>query len=82
MQRSQEYSDSSSDIAFLQLQGELPKQVAVANLSEDMINTTHTFQSFGFRRLREIIGLNAAGEIRGTVQEKSTNAALTPCKCS
>src|SRR5919112_6487713 len=30
----EEYSDSSLDIAFLQLQEELPKQVAVANLSE------------------------------------------------
>jgi hypothetical protein len=44
----EEYSDSSLDIAFLQIQGDLPKHVAVANLSEK-IDFWHTFRSFGFR---------------------------------
>src|SRR5215475_6840724 len=60
----EEYSDASSDIAFLQLQGKLPEQVAVANLSET-IDSTHAFRSFGFRKEKTFDGLYADGAIQG-----------------
>jgi hypothetical protein len=65
-----EYSDSSVDIAFLQLQEkELPKQAAVANLSET-IDSTHTFRSFGFRKEKTFDGLYSDGIIQGKVRKK------------
>ena len=66
----EEYSNSSLDIAFLQLQEkELPKQAAVANLSET-IDSTHTFQSFGFRKEKTFDGLYSDGIIQGKVRKK------------
>jgi conflict system STAND superfamily ATPase/trypsin-like peptidase len=66
----EEYSDSSLDIAFLQLQDkELPKQAAVANLSET-IDSTHAFQSFGFRKEKTFDGLYSDGIIQGKVRKK------------
>lgn len=52
----EEYSDYSSDIAFLQLQEKLSEQVAVANLSET-IDDSHAFKSFGFRKPLNFDGL-------------------------
>jgi S1-C subfamily serine protease len=77
----EEYSDSSLDIAFLQLQEkELPKQVAVANLSET-IDSTHTFRSFGFRKEKTFDGLYSDGTIQGKVRKKfkgdSDNSNIT-----
>jgi S1-C subfamily serine protease len=68
----EDYSDAPSDIAFLQLQGKLPKQVAVANLSEtiDPTHPTHTFLSFGFRKEKTFNGLYSDGVIQGKVQRK------------
>jgi hypothetical protein len=66
----EEYSDSSLDIAFLQLQEKkLPKQAAVANLSET-IDSTHTFRSFGFRKEKTFGGLYTDGTIQGKVRKK------------
>jgi S1-C subfamily serine protease len=65
----EKYSDSSVDIAFLQLQGKLPEQVAVANLSKT-IDPAHTFRSFGFRKEKTFYGLYADGIIQGKVQKK------------
>jgi tetratricopeptide (TPR) repeat protein len=64
-----EYSDVSSDIVILQLQGKLPEQVAVANLSEKIV-PTHSFQSFGFRREKTFDGLYSDGVIQGKVEKK------------
>jgi S1-C subfamily serine protease len=64
-----EYCDPKLDIAFLQLQGDLPPQITVANLSKK-IAPTHTFWSFGFRREKTFDGLYSDGTIQGEVRKK------------
>jgi S1-C subfamily serine protease len=72
----EEYSDSSLDIAFLRLQEkELPKQVAVAKLSKEVI-PRNDYQSFGFRESKIVEGgLYASGTIQGKTYEE-TNKPL------
>jgi len=66
----EEYSDASSDIAFLQLKGRLLDQATVANLSET-IDPAHTFSSFRFRNEKAFHGLYSEGIIQGKVHKKS-----------
>jgi hypothetical protein len=65
------HCDPELDVSFLQLQGELPKQVAIAYLSET-IDPMHAFRSFGFRRGKIFDGLYCDGIIQGIVRKKSS----------
>jgi S1-C subfamily serine protease len=64
-----EFCSWPMDIAFLKLQGALPKQIVVAKLSE-AIEPAHMFESFGFRKQKTFEGLYADGIIQGRIRKK------------
>lgn len=57
------------DIALLEVEGGLPAGVQSLLLGESRQREGHPFRAFGYPRLGEIVGVHAAGSIRGPVQD-------------
>jgi hypothetical protein len=57
------FPDYNDDVALLQVQGALPLTEQFAILAEANGSSGHEFKSFGYRRLKNYIGLPARGQI-------------------
>jgi hypothetical protein len=66
--------DAISDVALLQLDGNLPEQTTTSAILSEMVVRLDDYQSLGFRQSDKVEGgLYSAGKIQGKTYERSNN---------